>query len=90
MTHVVGTQLEFEKRLASLRVLGASPTETSGRSSAQPETAAEKRQALVTFIGWGFVAIALVAACVAFNLLSTSLLLWGVWAVLQLVMGSGA
>jgi Zn-dependent protease with chaperone function len=87
MTHVVGTQLEFEKRLASLRVLGASPTETAGKSAKTPQTAAEKRQELFTFIGWGLLAIGLVAACVAFNLLSTSLLLWGVWAVLRFVLG---
>ena len=39
------------------------------------------------FIGWGALAILLIASCVAFNLLTTSVLIWGVWSVLQLVFG---
>jgi Zn-dependent protease with chaperone function len=89
MAHVVGTQLEVGKRLASLRALGASPGVVEGDSHApkHPEDAATWRQHLFTFLGWGTVAIALVAACIAFNLLATSLLLWAVWAVLQLIPG---
>jgi Zn-dependent protease with chaperone function len=91
MAHVVGTQLELDKRLVSLRVLGASPAETGGaqgQSSKAP--AAAHGQEVIAFIGWTALAIALVSACIAFNLLTTSLLLWGVWTVLQFVLGGGA
>jgi Zn-dependent protease with chaperone function len=89
MAHVVGTQLELDKRLRSLRVLGASAAIAVVDSApADPVTEAARRRAeLKTFIGWGLVAIALVFACIAFNLFTTSLLLWGVWAVLQFVFG---
>ena len=41
------------------------------------------------FIGWVALALFLVTACVAFNLMTTSLLLWGVWVVLEFVVGGG-
>jgi hypothetical protein len=91
MAQVVGTQLEFDKRLASLRVLGASPAETGGAPGHSSKTAAAAhRQEVIAFIGWTALAIALVSACIAFNLLTTSLLLWGVWTVLQFVLRGGA
>jgi Zn-dependent protease with chaperone function len=89
LAHVVGTQLEFDKRLASLRALGASPDVAIAGSAgaSQKEDAAGRRRDLRMFLGWGAIAIALVAACIAFNVLTTSLLLWGVWVVLQFLLG---
>ncbi|HKY22996.1 MAG TPA: hypothetical protein VJM31_17410 [Vicinamibacterales bacterium] len=85
MEHIVGTQLELERRLASLRALGA--TFTGGVVAIADESPQWKQQ--VAFIGWGVLALLLITACVAFNLLTTSLLLWGVWAVLHYVLGGG-
>jgi Zn-dependent protease with chaperone function len=89
MAHVVGTQLDVDKRLASLRALGAAPDAIAADSQTakRQQDAATFRQDLFTFLGWGAVAIALVVSCIAFNLLTTSLLLWAVWAVLQLIPG---
>ena len=88
MTHVVGTQLELDKRLASLRALGASPDVAALDAAAgkRRENAPTWRQELPAFLGWSALAFVLVSACVAFNLLTTSLLLWGVWAILQFVL----
>lgn len=91
MTHVVGTQLELDKRLRSLRALGASAdiAVVDGPPADPVAEAATQREALKTFIGWGLVAIALVFACIVFNVFATSLLIWGVWAVLQVIFGGG-
>ena len=90
MAHVVGTQLDLDKRLVSLRSLGASPAETDAaiaEAKAKGKLGpATFRQELLRFIGWTIVGVALVAGCIAFNLVTTSLLLWGVWAVLQFVL----
>ena len=91
MAHVVGTQLELDKRLRSLRALGASAdVATVGGVPADPVAeSGKRREELKTFIGWGLVAIALVGGCIAFNLFTTSLLLWAVWAVLRMLFGFG-
>ena len=91
MAHVVGTQLELDKRLRSLRALGASAhVATVGGVLADPVAdSGKRREELTMFIGWGIVAIALVFACIAFNVFTTSLLIWGVWVVLQSVFGGG-
>ena len=91
MAHVVGTQLELDKRLRSLRALGASAAiaVVDGAPADPVAEAAKRREELKTFIGWGLVAIALVFACIAFNVFTTSLLVWGVWVVLQSVLGGG-
>ena len=90
MTHVVGTQLELDKRLASLRALGASPDVATLDAGAGTRhgNVATWRQELPAFLGWSALAFVLVSACVAFNLLTTSLLIWGVWTVLQFVLGA--
>jgi hypothetical protein len=82
MAHVIGTQLELNDRLRSLTRLGASPSVIS----APPGPASW--QEWMTFAGWMLVATALVGACIALNLLATSLLLWAVWAILTFVFGS--
>jgi Zn-dependent protease with chaperone function len=96
MAHIVGTQLEFGKRLASLRELGAASTDDAAKMTAVQARPVDRchstrasRKLWVEFIGWGAFALVLVTACVAFNLLMTSLLLWGVWVMLQLVFGRG-
>jgi Zn-dependent protease with chaperone function len=94
MAYIVGTQLELDKRLASLRVLGASATDdtvsvTDVAASPTDDRVASGWKTSVEFIGWVALALLLVTACVAFNLITTSLLLWGVWVVLKLVFGGG-
>ncbi len=88
MAHVVGTQLELDKRLASLRRLGASSEAVSTptvKGVDAPDVTTWR--SVLSFAGWTVVALALVSACIAFNLVTTSLLLWGVWSVLLLVFG---
>ena len=92
MAHVVGTQLEITQRLDSLRALGASMDVALSATDTRPQLRAREHvvkasKELMTFIGWGAVALFLVSACVAFTLLTTSLLLWGVWVVLEFVFG---
>ena len=76
--------------LASLRALGASPDVAAIDAAAGQRrvNAAPWQQELPAFLGWSALAFVLVSACVAFNLLTTSLLLWGVWTVLQFVLGA--
>lgn len=82
MAHVVGTQLELDRRLASLRALGASPDVASARPAPAAATLGTRARALLAFLGWGTVAIALVAACIAFTLATATGLLWVVWSLL--------
>lgn len=79
MAHVVGTQLDFDKRLASLRALGASPAVASIDASTASQTPPTRARELLMFLGWGAVAIALVAACLAFTLGTATGLLWALW-----------
>jgi Zn-dependent protease with chaperone function len=83
--YVVGMHLELDQRLASLQALGALPT--GGVKSSGGQTTPKE---LPEFISWASLAIGLVAVCVAFNLIATSMLIWGVWSLLHLVLGAGA
>jgi hypothetical protein len=85
MAHVVGTQLEMDQRLTSLRKLGAAPADTDASEPAAKASLKERME----FIGWSTLAVLLLTACVAFNLLTMLLLLWGVWWMLQFALGSG-
>jgi hypothetical protein len=87
MAHVVGTQLELDKRLASLRRLGASADNQGGSAPPVARPNATSPRDVAAFVGWTILAVALIASCMVFNLMTTSLLLWGVWALLRLVFG---
>ena len=83
---------EAEARLASLRALGAMPVAASQDSSrSRPPAGAPARGTRVgdvlQFTGWLMAAVLLVAACIAFNLMATSALVWAVWALLGAVLG---
>jgi Zn-dependent protease with chaperone function len=81
MAHVVGTQLDLDDRLRLLMKLGASP-------SAVPAPADRASwKGWMVFCGWTILAVALVGACIAVTLLTTSLFLWAVWTVLAFVFG---
>jgi Zn-dependent protease with chaperone function len=82
--HVVGTQLDPDQRLKFLRQLGASPNEGAAGVSVRASTRTTLRE-IARFVGWSALALVLVVACVAFNLLTMSFLLWGVWTVLWTV-----
>jgi len=81
MAHVVGTQLDLDDRLRSLMKLGASPSAIP----APADRASWKEW--MAFSGWTILAVALVGACIAVTLLTTSLFLWVVWTVLAFVFG---
>ncbi len=84
MAHVVGTQLDPDQRLTFLRQLGASPDVGAAGVSGRASHRTTLRE-IARFVGWTTFAVVLVVACVAFNLVAMSFLLWGVWTVLWTV-----
>ncbi|HEX8118802.1 MAG TPA: hypothetical protein VF521_16110, partial [Pyrinomonadaceae bacterium] len=76
--YVVGMLPDPEDRLKRLRAIGAAYRELPDAARTPPDTADDVRYVLL----WGGGVILLVAFLFALNVVTTGLLLWGVWGVL--------
>jgi hypothetical protein len=82
-SNLVRMHLPLEKRLGALLRLGASPESIADAPATKddPTTARDVLQ----LAGMTLLAVALVGACIAFSFLTMALVLWGLWALLQLI-----
>ena len=79
--YVIGMLPDPEDRLARLRAIGAPYRELSDAARTPADTPDDLRVVLL----WGAGAILLVAFVFALNVVTTGLMLWGVWALLALI-----
>jgi Zn-dependent protease with chaperone function len=88
-SNVIGMRLDPKLRLERLAALGASlesggATQTGGFAARLRNALPDWRE-LGTFVGWGLVALVLVAILIAVTLAAASILLMGLWLVLRWV-----